>query len=351
MKLKRLQVQIALLAGLCLLLTAAAIVAYSATTTIRRANIAREGVVNSAKEYAVSISKQHANYIRAEFEVALDTARTLAQTLSGIKDDELALELDRDAVNGLLKIIVAQNPNFVGVYTAWEPNAFDLMDRGFLNDAGHDNTGRFIPYWHRSEDGAIKARPLAGYEEAGDGDYYLLPRNTLRAQIIEPFVKSVQGTPVLLTSLVVPIMMNETFYGIVGVDLRLDILQEQVDEVKHLYDGTAQIAVISYQGILAAVTNHPEQAGEQMQTMHKDWAEDIGYIQRGATSVEESEDNLEVFTPLQVGQTTTPWSVNIRIPREKITAAADEGLRQANDDMLNMIGMSVLCTVVALILL
>ncbi len=47
-------------------------------------------------------------------------ARTLAQPLSGMKDDGPALELDRDAVNGLLKIVAVQNPQFVWVYTAWE---------------------------------------------------------------------------------------------------------------------------------------------------------------------------------------------------------------------------------------
>ncbi len=351
MKLKRLQVKIALWSGLCLLLTAAVIVAYSTVTTLHMANIVCEEAVSNAEDYAVAISKQHANYIRAEFEVALDTARTLAQTLSGIKDDELALDLDRDAVNGLLKIIIAQNPQFVGVYTAWEPNAFDRMDRGFLDDEGHDDTGRFIPYWYRNEDGGIAVKPLAAYEEEGSGDYYRLPRNTHLEHIIEPFVKTVQGKPVLLTSLVVPIMIGETFYGIVGIDLRLDILQELVDDVEHLYNGTAQLIVMSHQGILAAVTHQPKLAGKPMQEIHQDWKEDLGYIQQGETSMGEDKGNLEVFTPLQAGHTTTPWSVNVRIPSEKITAAADERLRQANADILNMIGMSVLCAVAALILL
>ncbi|MCP4402432.1 MAG: HAMP domain-containing protein [bacterium] len=351
MKLKRLQVKIALWAGLCLLLTAVAIVAYSATTTIRRANIAREEAARNAEDYAVAISKQHANYIRAEFEGALDTARTLAQTLSGIKDDELALELDRDAVNGILKIVMTQNSHFVGVYTAWEVNAFDKMDRGFLNEEGHDGTGRFIPYWSRNADGESEVTPLGAYEEEGAGDYYLLPRTTHQEHVIEPFVKTVQGKPVLLTSLVVPIVVGETFYGIVGVDLRLDILQELVDDVEHLYDGTAQISVLSHQGILAVFTNHPEQAGQHMQEVHEGWEEDLGYIQQGAIIVAEDEGNLEVLTPLQVGQTTSPWSVNVRIPSGKITAAADEQLRQANAGIVKMIGMSLLCAVATLILL
>lgn len=351
MTLKSLQLQVALLAGLCLLLTAAAIVVYSAATTLQRANITREDVIRNAEEYAVSISKQHANYIRAEFAGALDTARTLAQTLSGIVDDELALELDRDDVNGLLKIIVAQNPEFAGVYTAWEPNAFDLMDRGFMHDEGHDATGRFIPYWSRNADGEIEVTPLVAYEEEGAGDYYLLPRTTHQEQMIEPFVRTAQDDAVLLTSLVVPILVDDTFYGVVGVDVRLDILQELVDDVERLYDGTAQIIVMSHQGMLAAVTNRPDLVGTHLQEFYADWEEALGSIQQARTLVEEDEGNLAVFTPLLVGQTTRPWSVNVRIPREKITAAADTLQKQANTDLLKMIGMAVLCAFAAFLLL
>ncbi len=97
--------------GLCLRLTATAIVAYRALLPRSAEPLSRvKNALSSAEDYALAISKQHANYVRAEFESALNTARTLAQPLSGIKGDEPALELDRDAVNGLLKIVAVQNP-------------------------------------------------------------------------------------------------------------------------------------------------------------------------------------------------------------------------------------------------
>ncbi len=351
MKIKSLQVKFSFWAGVCLLLTAGAIMAYTATTTIRRADSAREDAVRNAENYVVSISKQHANHIRGTFEGALDTASTLAQTLSGIKDEALALELDRDAVNGLLKIIIARNPQFVGVFTAWEPNAFDGMDRGFLGDEGHDKTGRFIPYWHRNADGEIKVKPLVGYAEEGRGDYYLLPRKTKNEHIVEPFVEAVLGQPTLVTSLVAPITVGETFYGIVGITMRLDLLQKGVDDVENLYDGAGLIFVVSHNGTLVAVTGKEELSGKHIQEMHKDWEEDLKYIQKGKAITEMNEGQLEVFTPLQVGRTTTPWSVGISLPYEKITALADAQSLQANRDMMKTVGISLLCAFAALVLL
>jgi len=351
MKLKSLQLKIAFWAGICLLVTAAVIVAYSVTTMRHNAEIAREEAINNAEQYAASIAKQHASYIETELEVALDTARTLAQTLSGIHDEEVELEIGRDEVNGILKIVLTQNPQFVGVYTAWEPNAFDRMDLGYVNEEGHDETGRFIPYWNRSEEGKIVVEPLVDYEKEGAGDYYQLPKNTKNECIIDPYIYPVQGTPMLITSLVVPIVVDETFYGITGVDLRLDVLQELVDDVEHLYAGTAEVYIISHDGTLAAVTGRPELADKHMKEIHEDWEEDVEYIRRGELIIEEDEGGLAVFTPLNVGRTTTPWTVNIRVPYEQITAAADAQMRQAIKNAWKMIAIGVLCTAVALILL
>ncbi len=351
MKLRSLQMKIVFWAGICLLLTAAAIVTYGALSRRTRAKKNRLAAIENAQNYATSIAKQHANHIRAELEVALDTARTLAQALSGITKNTVNLDLDRDEVNGILRIVLAENPQFVGVYTAWEPDAFDELDMVYINEEGHDHTGRFIPYWSRNKEGSIMVEPLVDYQKDGPGDYYQLPQSTKNECIIDPYIYPVQGTPTLITSMVVPIVVDEIFYGIAGVDLRLDILQEPADDVDSLYEGDGQILIISHNGTLAAVTGKPELQGKHMQEMHADWEEDLGYIRNGETLVEEDEGRIAVFTPLKAGRTMTPWSVNVLVPVDKIKAAADEQQRQAVYDMWSILGIGVLGTLVALVLL
>ena len=67
---------------------------------------------------------------RAEIKDALDAARTLAQTLSAVKNPEVQLDIDREKVMDVLRIILEENPQFTGVYTCWEPRGFDEMDLG-----------------------------------------------------------------------------------------------------------------------------------------------------------------------------------------------------------------------------
>ncbi|MDM8549679.1 methyl-accepting chemotaxis protein [Desulfobacterales bacterium HSG2] len=349
MRLKSLQMKITLSAGICLLITATIIIAYSATAMKHRAEIAREQVIKDAQRYAGAIARQHANHIRAELDVTLEAVRMIARVLSGIKDEKIGLELSRDEVSGMLKTVLIQNPRFVGVYTCWEPNAFDGMDRGFKNEEGHDETGRFIPYWNRNEDGSIALEPSVDYEKEGAyGNYYLLPKKTGKECITDPYLFSIQGKTALITSMTVPIVVGETFYGIAGIDLRIDGLQKVVDDVEKLYDGTGQILLISHNGTLAAVTDRPEMAGKPLKDFgEEDVEEDLVNMQSEFIEIEEN--RLEVSTPLKIGHTTTFWSVKIFVPMEKITENADTRIRMAIYGLHKMIGISIFCVLVAVI--
>ncbi len=114
-----------------------------ALTLRNEATSARSEAIENAKVLVGEVGEKFAGNIKVELEGALDTAHTLAQTLSGIKDENNPIELGREEVNSILTIILDRNPQFVGTYTAWEINEFDDMDSGYLNDAGHDPTGRF----------------------------------------------------------------------------------------------------------------------------------------------------------------------------------------------------------------
>ncbi|MCP4119362.1 MAG: methyl-accepting chemotaxis protein [Desulfobacteraceae bacterium] len=345
------QQKISVCSGICLMVTAGVIIAYSAITLHGEANSARADAIESAKLLAGEVGEKIAGNIKADLEVGMDSARTLAQALSGIKDEDNPVELGRDEVNSILTIILDRNPRFLGTYTAWEINAFDDMDSGYVNDEGHDATGRFVPYWNRNSAGEIAVEPLLYYDKEGEGDYYQLPKKTKIECLIDPYIAPVQGKDTLMTSLVVPILAHDTFYGIAGIDLSLDFLQKFTDKDKELYDGAAKIVVISNKGILAGVTEQAELVGEHMKAVHENWKEYDGYIQNGQKQVEIVEGRISVFIPINVGKSTSPWAVNILIPMEKVTQKADLKMQDTLKKMWVMIAISVVCVLVALILM
>lgn len=363
---KRLQVRIASWMGLCLLLTTTVIVAYIVVDMRRQAFSEREKALRDTQNYARTLAQQYANAIKAEMETAMDTARTLAQSLQGVKNPDIGLQIDRDQVNGLLKTVLSENDNFVGIGTAWEPNAFDELDSGYANEPGHDATGRFIPYWSRSENDTLTLAPLENYATEGKGEYYFCPKQTKRECVIDPYLYPVQGKNIFMTTLTAPIIFQDNFYGVITVDMRLAVLQHMIDTLPDLYGGDAQFVLLSHNGTIVAAKNQPQLAGQMIDTLHggHEHAENqannsdkshedvhthlLNVIQSGEESVMLLENALEVFTPIHIGQSATPWIVNINIPRARITAEADALLKESRQKTFVLIGISAGCALLAL---
>lgn len=142
---------------------------------------------------------------------------------------------DREIIVEKLQKLLREQPQLLGVYTLWEPNAFDGKDDAYRNKNSYDDdTGRFIPYAVR-KDGEIQLHALEHYEDQVDGSYYQIPKRSKTFSLIEPYAYQVDGKTILMTSLVLPIMDTQgRFLGIVGADLSLDSVQKHIEEVRPL---------------------------------------------------------------------------------------------------------------------
>jgi methyl-accepting chemotaxis protein len=343
MQFKSLQMRLVTLFGACLLLTVAAVVVYG----VMAARSTEKVVTNSATTTTTEeingqiLAQAHAVSfeIQGQLDAALASARMLADMLAGIKDPAVNLKLDRTRINNILRSTLQRNPAFLGTYTLWEPNVLDGLDEMYQGAEGYDQTGRFIPYWNRGGDGTITLAPLVDYEsrepyENGvrKGEYYLLPRERKTECLIDPYPYPVQGKIVWMTSLVVPIMVKETFYGMAGVDLTVASIQalaQQADQ--SFYNGAGAIAIVSYNGILAAHSEHPELVGKPLQTWRPDkWQATLEQIHAGKTEFIEQQDTFTIITPVVAGKTGMPWAVLIEIPQQAVlqkVQALAQGLR------------------------
>ena len=116
----------------------ASVIAYVIQTTN---NIA----IKDARQLSEAEAMVNANEIKAIMEVGMDTARTLAFSFEGLDQSG---KLDREAANGILLAVLENNPDLIGVWTCWEPDAFDGLDELYADSIGHDASGRFVPYWY-----------------------------------------------------------------------------------------------------------------------------------------------------------------------------------------------------------
>ncbi|MDA0524193.1 histidine kinase dimerization/phosphoacceptor domain -containing protein [Methanococcoides alaskense] len=199
-----------------------------------------------AYEQSIEKARGFANYFDSDMRKNHAIGQTIANSMNAYNS------ANRDEVNDILKEVAVRNPNLLGTYVCYEPNAFDGNDQLFINAEGHDETGRFIPYWNRIN-GDLTIDPLLNYEES---DYYQLPKMTKVDHIIDPYFY--EG--VFIVSYVTPIFKDDEFVGIGGVDVSLTYLDEVVSEVKIFDTGYAFMT-----GNTGILISQPEQ---------KDW---IGY--------------------------------------------------------------------------
>jgi methyl-accepting chemotaxis protein len=339
MKLRRfyqsmsIRLKIAMWGGASLLLMLSALNTYTILTL-------RSNMMETGKKEAEARAEEQAWFVDTQIQKALLTARTLAQSLSAMKTQ--GAQLDRADVNAMLKQVLVDNPDFLGIYTLWEPNAFDGKDAQYVNAPGHDQTGRFIPYWVRSNNQII-LEPLLDYETAGIGDYYLVPKQTGKETVLDPYVYPINGQNVLLTSLIVPITVDGKFYGIAGVDLPLTFLQKMADQLD-VYDKSGVLILYSNNGTISAITGRPELVNTPIQQFSSDWQEDLEAIQSGKHFLQVENGMVETYVPIQLGNTATPWSLNLNIPTGVITA-------EESSYVWRMSVIGILLTILGLVLL
>nr|WP_320048805.1 methyl-accepting chemotaxis protein [uncultured Desulfuromonas sp.] len=375
MQFKSIQLKIALLAGTCLLLCAAILVGYSLTATRNAQSFVDEKVSglldDTAKLRLEESAKIAALSIQQEFDVALNAARTMAQSFEMAKemdaDGRPLLALDRKAVNAILLNVLKHNESFNGTYSCWEPNAIDGNDNDFRNnqDGNNAKTGRFTPYWTRDDQGRVDVQALVEYDTDAvhpngvpKGGWYRGPQANHKESVSGPLPYIVQGKKVWLATLSVPILKNGIFYGVAGTDYVLDFVQKLSVEVDHkLYDGKGEVAIVSNQGLIIAHSEQPQWIGQSFTVFNDDAASDLKIIQEGRIRVEQNSETgeVEAIAPIKLGETGKPWAVIIRIHSDVILAEAHALNQQltehadSNSHWLLLIGGAV--TVVSIVLL
>jgi DNA-binding CsgD family transcriptional regulator len=126
---------------------------------------------------------------------------------------------DRWILSGVLRATLEMHPELWGVWTIWEPNTLDGRDCEFVNQRGHDASGRYAPLWKRTTRG-LQLEPNIGYWEPGIGDYYLIPIQKQQEVTLAPYdYRPADGDTRRIISQVAPIFESGRCVGVAGIDI------------------------------------------------------------------------------------------------------------------------------------
>lgn len=261
-------------------------------------------------------SKNLGSFVETVIKDVYDTNKTLAKTFESFQ--EIPPENRRSYFNSLQKEILRDSEKFIDIWTVWEPNALDKLDYKFKNTEGHDNSGRFIPYWTKVN-GKISMVPLTEYVS---GFWYENPKTSQHGILIEPNKYELQGNMIYVAGTAIPIRdRTGKSLGVVGIDYSLDYMQEKLSQEVFFKSGYA--ILISAKGTVLAHKNKNLISKTLPEFENKEIATYFFDAKRSLTPfLIETQVNgnkhLEVFTPVKIGRTNEIWFVGTSIPEKEI---------------------------------
>ncbi len=289
--------KIALLSSACVVAVAAVLI-WGAARQV--SDLAGDGARNQVRTRA----REQAANARVQLRRALDVARALAQVLTGTKDDDVMLDIGRDEMNGILQIVLAENPQFDGVFTCWESGQPDSLDDIYKGQPGSDAAGRFMPFWYRQ--GSTERVAILGDRDSGLLEtYYPLVRAEKVDLITPPRMLPSRPDDTWSATVIAPIVAEDRFYGVVGLEIGLGFFQKfcetaEEDEIFVFFGPDGQVLAASQlDGNGAAALKSPRS--------HE------------ADRVQLSDDGYFVaYELIEFVSSTDPWGVAVKLPARRI---------------------------------
>ena len=282
---------------------------------------------NQALDYRLQAGASNVGQL---LNASMQFSEQLAQSAASLRVSAPDPKALRHQYTQIMQDNLQVHENLLGVYMAWEPNVLDAADAEFAgrSQQGYDSTGRYIPYYTRDQ-GKISVSALVDYENteraSADadraGEYYLCSKDSGASCLLEPYTYSVNGIDTKLTSLVSPIMLDDKFAGIAGVDIALDKLDSLAQQISQdLYQGKSEVFILTSKGNVTGKSQNADVKGFNADSaLHNDIVKRLN-AGAGLTGESSNGEKIWAFTPISIMSGVHDWGVYIQVPKTVVLA-------------------------------
>ena len=238
----------------------------------------------------------------------------------------------REELNQSLKATFERNPQILGLWLVFEPNALEGQDSAFANDAARasNETGRFASAWNRgtgeSVNILIPESDLQKTELSISGtpynSWYTCPRDTRRTCLMAPYADTQAGQVQLMTTLSMPLMADGKVIGALGVDLALGALQAAASDAQRmLFNGSGSMLIVSDSGVLAAYSKDAGQVAKPLSvTLGEESKAILAALTQKKPLVLAQDDLIRAVYPVAPIPDAPAWGVVIDLPKQVLLA-------------------------------
>jgi methyl-accepting chemotaxis protein len=273
-----------------------------------------------ANEVAIHRSEGVAMEVKNYVNQAIETTSTLTNTLKSLRASE---NIQREDIAIIFEQVLKTNSEYLAIWTLWEEDAFDGKDHLYRENTQYNATeGRMNLSLYKSGTNIEFEKPeIEDYQE----DYYTEPKKKKAPLVTAPYHYSFNGDEadnMYITSIAFPIIENNKYLGVVGLDINLERLSTMVSNVS-LYT-TGKASVISNDLQIAAHQDPKLQGTNLTRFLNVERELSVESIQEGKSYIlrDNKVDNLlKTFTPLYFNGIDEPWSVMVEVPLSEVNSA------------------------------
>lgn len=282
-----------------------------------------------------------ASYINSAYQVPMAMKSIIE---SGINSNQSSLS--RSQINLLIKAQLAANPNISSMYTQFDADGFDGNDISYqysYDDYNAVGTGSLEVYWVRDpQQQLVQFRIENSQEKYADSlnefgireaEWYLCARDTKKPCAMEPYMYEIEeGYQELMTSLTAPILINNEFRGVVGVDVNLPKFQDLTDQLsKSLFAGAAKVTLLSEMGLIVGSSHYYEKTARPFKEAKPNLANT--YLQLSdENNLLETDDFFVISKNIKISASGNQWRFIIELPKEVALARAHALVQELEDN-------------------
>ncbi len=153
----------------------------------------------------------------------------------------------------------AQNKAVFAGYMVWQDKTWSQQTT-FSPEIGFNSQGYLAPFFSPNDKNSFDAVAMESFSNTelnNNGerkdDWHLMPYETGKTFVMEPYFYPVRGKQELITTISQPIKQDGKIIGSLGFDLSLHELQSQSELfARDLFEGQGKILITSWKGITLA---------------------------------------------------------------------------------------------------
>ena len=249
----------------------------------------------ATEQTAQLLAGRVAGDLSARFTARMDLVATLGRSWGTLPRIPSAL------ADSTTRSVLETHPDLSSSYANWSEDGSFAMPMGEC-------------YYLRSGTEAKRSADATTADDTAQA-WFHIPTREGRAAMLAPYVDEVEGSRILMTSVVAPIPRAAGSVGVVGADIYLADLQKMADSVVP-YDGEGQIILTSSDGLVLAWSGNASALGRHIDSI----APALGGIVRDsadghAGTFEDGFLTHSRHVPIPGGDA---WRVIVRTPRSAL---------------------------------